>query len=108
MAAIFMPRYDFRCQTCTRTFETMIPFGSDELPKCPQCGERTVEKIISPPLGIHFHGSGFYKTDSRPVEKTPPPPEKSQASVTKTTKEKTPAQPASDTTIKPKTEKPTK
>lgn len=69
-----MPRYDFRCTACQWTFEVAISFDSDELPLCPQCGKKAAERVISPPLGIHFRGSGFYKTDSRPVEKAAPTP----------------------------------
>lgn len=58
-----MPRYDFHCQDCQEVFEVTIPFGSHPCPACPKCQERHVEKLISPPLGIHFKGSGFYKTD---------------------------------------------
>lgn len=77
-----MPRYDFRCTPCQWTFEATIPFGSDELPPCPQCRKKATERVISPPLGIHFHGSGFYKTDSRPAEKAKLPAEKGQVSAT--------------------------
>jgi len=34
------------------------------MPSCPECQQSaTVEKLLTPPLGIHFKGSGFYKTD---------------------------------------------
>lgn len=102
-----MPRYDFRCAPCQWTFEVAIPFDSDELPPCPQCGKKAAERVISPPIGIHFRGSGFYKTDSRPAEKAKPPTEKSSAPATpqeKTTStpppsprgEGTPKSPATD------------
>lgn len=61
-----MPRYDFQCQNCQEKFEVTIPFGSHPCPACPKCQGRHVEKLISPPLGIHFKGSGFYKTDGQP------------------------------------------
>lgn len=65
--------------------------------------------MVSPPMGIHFRGSGFYKTDSRPqkvkegtkgiegtkeTEKNPIPE--------KTTKPPT----ETDAPVKPKTELP--
>jgi len=58
-----MPRFDFQCTQCAYTFETEFPFGSQQIPACPQCGGGT-EKLIAPPA-IHFHGEGFYKTDSK-------------------------------------------
>ena len=102
-----MPRYDFRCTPCQWTFEAMIPFDSDELPECPQCGKKATEKIIAPPMGIHFRGSGFYKTDSRPIEKALPSSEKSQTPATPQEKTTTPPK-EPVTPAKPKTEKPTK
>jgi putative FmdB family regulatory protein len=60
-----MPTFDFRCKKCEKPFEATIPFGSKQKPKCPSCGAKTTEKLLTPPLGIHFKGSGFYKTDSR-------------------------------------------
>ena len=81
-----MPRYDFHCTACDDVFEATVPFETDGLPPCPRCGKKNAEKVITPPMGIHFRGSGFYKTDSRTVEKAPSP-EKDQSLVTP--KEKT-------------------
>jgi len=61
-----MPTFDFRCATCGETFEGKITFGSKNYPACPACKGKKVEKLLTPPLGIAFKGSGFYKTDSAP------------------------------------------
>lgn len=63
-----MPRFDFQCKKCSRTFEETLPFGSKTLPACPSCGSKRTEKLIAPP-GIVFKGSGWYKTESRPAPK---------------------------------------
>lgn len=94
-----MPRYDFRCTACNLTFEAHLPFHTEELPPCPQCHGKRTERLIAPPSGIHFRGSGFYKTDSRPVEKTPPSSEKSQTPATSQEKTTTPSK-GSDTPAK--------
>jgi putative FmdB family regulatory protein len=59
-----MPTFDFRCKKCSGVFEEKIPFGSKKLPPCPSCNAKATEKLMTPPMGIHFKGSGFYKTDS--------------------------------------------
>jgi putative FmdB family regulatory protein len=61
-----MPTFDFRCRKCGHLFEESIPFGSKKLPPCPDCKAKQAEKLLTPPMGIHFKGSGFYKTDSAP------------------------------------------
>ncbi len=73
-----MPTFDFACAACDTTFEASLPFGSKKLPVCASCGSKKVTKLLTPPLGIHFKGSGFYKTDSTPKEakKTAPEPVK--------------------------------
>ena len=59
-----MPRFDFECQKCKNIFEGTLPFGSKTLLACPLCKSLKVEKLLVPPMGIVFKGSGFYKTDS--------------------------------------------
>jgi putative FmdB family regulatory protein len=71
-----MPTFDFKCSNCDVTFEGTIPFGSKKKPVCPSCGSKKTEKLLSPPMGIVFKGSGFYKTDSSPKEKAPAEPAK--------------------------------
>lgn len=58
-----MPKFDFQCRNCSHVFEFARPFGSDENPTCPDCGNTETEKMIALPA-IHFKGEGFYKTDS--------------------------------------------
>jgi len=62
-----MPTFDFQCQECSYIFEHARPFGSTEIPPCPQCACNDVEKLVATPA-IHFKGEGFYKTDSAPKE----------------------------------------
>ncbi|MBW2038875.1 MAG: zinc ribbon domain-containing protein [Deltaproteobacteria bacterium] len=43
-----MPLYEYRCQACGHTFETLR--GLQERDKevvCPQCGERKAERLLS-------------------------------------------------------------
>jgi putative FmdB family regulatory protein len=63
-----MPTFDFQCEKCGNVFEDSIAFGAKTFPSCPACGGKKIEKLLAPPLGIHFKGSGFYKTDSQKKE----------------------------------------
>ncbi len=100
-----MPTYDYRCDTCEKTFEVFQSFSEEPLTDCPdeEC-EGLVKKIFSAP-GISFKGSGFYKNDSRPSgsKKIDPEPAKSSSDDSKTstspkvTKESTPSSSSSST-----------
>src|SRR4051794_10852307 len=60
-----MPTYEYRCKNCGEHIEIVQSFKDDPLTVCPNC-EGELRKVFSP-IGISFKGSGFYKTDSRPV-----------------------------------------
>jgi putative FmdB family regulatory protein len=60
-----MPTYDYQCNDCNHTFEAFQSITADPLAKCPQCGQRALERLISAGAGIIFKGSGFYETDYR-------------------------------------------
>lgn len=56
-----MPIYEYRCDDCGRTSETLQRLGDPPLAECPHCGGR-VRKLISAP-SFQFKGSGWYATD---------------------------------------------
>ncbi|HSP64933.1 MAG TPA: FmdB family zinc ribbon protein [Candidatus Deferrimicrobium sp.] len=58
-----MPIYGYRCQSCQREFETQQRMSDPPQADCPVCGGTGTRLFY--PTGIHFKGSGFYKTDSR-------------------------------------------
>jgi putative FmdB family regulatory protein len=49
-------------------FSAVQSFKDEALEKCPNCGKKP-RRLISTPA-IVFKGSGWYKTDSRPGEKS--------------------------------------
>ena len=59
-----MPTYEYACSTCDTTHEVQQKMTDPTLTQCPACGESTLRKLFSG-VGIHFKGSGFYRTDSR-------------------------------------------
>jgi putative FmdB family regulatory protein len=63
-----VPIYDYRCDHCGHAFSAVQSFKDQPLEKCPKCGKKPRRLIGSP--AIVFKGSGWYKTDSRPAEKT--------------------------------------
>jgi len=63
-----MPIYDYRCDHCGHVFSAVQSFSDEALEKCPNCGKKP-RRLISTPA-IVFKGSGWYKTDSRPGEKS--------------------------------------
>ena len=60
-----MPTYDYECQGCGHEFEKFQNMSANSLRKCPECGERKLQRLIGPGAGVIFKGSGFYETDYR-------------------------------------------
>lgn len=63
-----VPIYDYRCDHCGHVFSAVQSFSDSALEKCPNCGKQP-RRLISTPA-IVFKGSGWYKTDSRPAQKS--------------------------------------
>ena len=63
-----MPIYDYRCDHCGHVFSAVQSFKDNALDKCPSCGKQP-RRLLSMPA-IVFKGSGWYKTDSRPADKS--------------------------------------
>ena len=59
-----MPTYEYACSNCDTTHEVQQRMSDPTLTECPTCHEPTLRKLFSG-VGIHFKGSGFYRTDSR-------------------------------------------
>jgi putative FmdB family regulatory protein len=60
-----MPTYTYRCQKCGEEQDVMHGIGEEKIVNCKACSARA-ERIISPPAGIIFRGSGFHSTDYGP------------------------------------------
>ena len=74
-----MPTYDYVCEACGHAFEHFQSMSSKRLRKCPQCGERKLERLVGSGAGVIFKGSGFYETDYK-RSSSPPPSESSSSS----------------------------
>ncbi len=51
-----MPIYEYRCEPCENTFETLVR-SSQDVPHCPSCGSIDLEKQFSVPASAHVNGS---------------------------------------------------
>jgi putative FmdB family regulatory protein len=81
-----VPIYGYRCRSCEQDFEVTQRMTDAPQAPCPVCGEAGTRQFF--PIGIHFKGSGFYKTDSRTTSATAAP---ASAGNGQKTSEKTPA-----------------
>jgi putative FmdB family regulatory protein len=63
-----MPLYDYRCASCGKVTEIRHGFNDTNTDVCPHCGG-ALARVFNP-APIIFNGSGFYKTDSRPAQKS--------------------------------------
>ena len=64
-----MPTYSYVCTECDNRFDAVQAFTEDALTTCPQCSGR-LRKLFNS-VGVVFKGSGFYRTDSRELAKSP-------------------------------------
>ena len=67
-----MPTYEYHCEKCGHTFETVRSMSAPALRICPEdlCarkkwGRGKVTKQVGAGAGLLFKGSGFYLTDYR-------------------------------------------
>jgi putative FmdB family regulatory protein len=58
---IYVPIYEYECDSCTERFELMQKFSDKPVKKCPKCG-CPVHKVLSAPA-LLFKGTGWYVTD---------------------------------------------
>lgn len=60
-----MPTYEYACEACSHRLEKFQGIADAPLRKCPECGKRKLQRLISGGAGFLFKGSGFYITDYR-------------------------------------------
>ncbi len=56
-----MPLYEYKCDSCGKTFEVIQKFSDEPLTVHSECGGK-VERLISAPA-FHLKGTGWYATD---------------------------------------------
>src|SRR5438128_2504811 len=63
-----MPIYDYHCDHCGHSFSQVQSYSDEPVAKCPNGGKKPGRLIAS--TAVVFKGSGWYKTDSRPADKS--------------------------------------
>jgi putative FmdB family regulatory protein len=58
-----MPIYEYRCEPCDHSFETLVR-GQGDTPHCPHCGGIELAKLFSVPASAQ---SGSHQGSSLPV-----------------------------------------
>ena len=54
-----MPIYEYGCKACGHEFEEWQKITDEPITKCPACGKRKVEKLVSR-SSFHLKGGGWY------------------------------------------------
>ena len=57
-----MPIYEYKCDACSHTFETLQKISESPLVECPVCNKPTLKKLVSSPA-FRLKGGGWYETD---------------------------------------------
>jgi putative FmdB family regulatory protein len=57
-----MPIYDYKCSNCEHQFELIQKFSDQPAEICPQCSEKSIQKLVSAP-SFRLKGGGWYETD---------------------------------------------
>lgn len=96
-----MPTYTYRCLNCGVEFDQYQSFSDVPLVKCPDCGKKTLRKLLVP-VGIIFKGKGFYATDNRSPSGQGNGPKEKKDSPSVKTESAAPATPASTSPEPPK------
>ena len=53
-----MPYYNYQCNACSHTFETIQGIKEEPTKKCPKCGKNKLKRLIYP-AAIIFKGTGW-------------------------------------------------
>jgi len=57
-----MPIYEYECTACGHTLEKLQKVSDEPLADCPECKQRSMQKLISA-AGFRLKGGGWYETD---------------------------------------------
>jgi putative FmdB family regulatory protein len=57
-----MSIYEYRCKSCGHEVDALQKITDPPLKKCPECGRRTLARLMSAP-SFRLKGGGWYETD---------------------------------------------
>lgn len=67
-----MPFYDYVCKGCKHEFEALQAISEDPLEKCPNCGDKTLKRLVTVPAKgqVEYKNSReMYETKIKPEAK---------------------------------------
>jgi len=73
-----MPIYEYRCQHCAHELEIMQKMADDPITECPECGQNSLEKLISR-SSFRLKGGGWYDSGYSASRGEKPPETKPEA-----------------------------
>lgn len=53
--------YEYKCKACGHEWEHEAKISDPPLKKCPECGKKQIQRLISGGLGFQLKGSGWFK-----------------------------------------------
>ena len=59
---LFMPIYEYQCQSCGEETEVIQKLSDEPLVDCPRCGKAALKKKVSA-AAFRLKGGGWYETD---------------------------------------------
>jgi putative FmdB family regulatory protein len=63
-----MPIYEYQCEACGHTLETLQKISDAPLTRCPACGAEALKKLVSA-SAFRLKGGGWYETDFKTGKK---------------------------------------
>lgn len=60
-----MPTYEYKCDSCKKTFEEVQKMKDPALTICKLCGSKSIRRLLSFGNGFILNGSGYYSKDSK-------------------------------------------
>lgn len=66
---IYMPIYEYRCESCGAELEKIQKFSDAPLTDCPACGKASLKKLVSA-SSFRLKGTGWYETDFKNKNKS--------------------------------------
>jgi putative FmdB family regulatory protein len=65
-----MPIFAYQCEACGHHFDELQKLGAEPLTQCPECGEASLQKLLSAPR-FHLKGSGWSNSEEPKPKQRP-------------------------------------
>jgi putative FmdB family regulatory protein len=65
-----VPIFAYECDACGHRFDELQKLGAEALTECPECGEASLQKLLSAPR-FHLKGSGWRNSEEPKPKQRP-------------------------------------